>query len=425
MLAASLEDATPSNFLANPCPICRNFQPSNPTESKEQDSGVPGDIQAHIMEHLETIALLALPGFDQEDVAGSNVKQSTQDTLQDKLANLELLSNISESSHVDIDSATVQDAVQRQDSDAYELLADDRHWRDICHDIMKAFPEPEDDPVLRTIWYMQTLQPPGTHIPWGGAARERVRRWLLPPRLLDDEATGARGIRGSADWFLASDEFQKWCASIPEHRTLGLCGFPGCGKTVLSATVLEHMRAMDDRFTLHFSFDEQNVAKRTLSSMARSLVFRLYQHSDSAAEHLITLFRTHHDGFQQLDTEEVFQVLQDLLKSENSVFIILDALSESASTALEFHEWLVSLLEAEDLGHVQLLLISNDSTDWHNVFVPLIGEANCFDFDSEKVANRLADVMEVRLRDVPCVAGMSQQSFQQLKRDILEAAGGR
>uniref|UniRef100_A0A8H7N336 Nephrocystin 3-like N-terminal domain-containing protein n=1 Tax=Bionectria ochroleuca TaxID=29856 RepID=A0A8H7N336_BIOOC len=87
-----------------------------------------------------------------------------------------------------------------------------------------------------------------------GLHTEEMRRWLHPPdpspnlnyaRKLRHEGTGA--------WLLKNPIFQSWEGG--SHRHLWLHGLAGCGKTVLSATVLDHLMEGNYGLILSFFFD--------------------------------------------------------------------------------------------------------------------------------------------------------------------------
>jgi predicted ATPase len=81
-----------------------------------------------------------------------------------------------------------------------------------------------------------------------------IERWLDPPSPWPN-INKARELRyaGTGQWLLDSLEFGEWKAGTRQH--LWLHGNPGCGKTVLSTTVLDHLNKLEDRAVLSFYFD--------------------------------------------------------------------------------------------------------------------------------------------------------------------------
>jgi hypothetical protein len=89
--------------------------------------------------------------------------------------------------------------------------------------------------------------------------------------------------------------FQSWKLGLRQH--VWLRGLAGCGKTVLSTAVLDHLEEGRDRLLLSFFFDFSDTSKQTVDGMLRSLAFQLYQTTSASAMHLDALYGAHHDGF--------------------------------------------------------------------------------------------------------------------------------
>ncbi|KAM0322092.1 hypothetical protein ACHAQA_009721 [Verticillium albo-atrum] len=98
----------------------------------------------------------------------------------------------------------------------------------------------------------------------------KLERWLSPP----DYSTNAKLARerrhtGTGAWLLESSVFQQWKAGTRRH--LWLYGLAGCGKTVLSTTILDHLKT-DAHITLVFFFDFNDTKKQTLDGLLRELL---------------------------------------------------------------------------------------------------------------------------------------------------------
>jgi hypothetical protein len=78
-------------------------------------------------------------------------------------------------------------------------------------------------------------------------------------------------------WLLESAKFVEWKESAASR--LWLYGIPGCGKTILSSTVIEHLlqHCHDDTriVTAYFYFDFNDAQKRDPELMLRSLLCQL------------------------------------------------------------------------------------------------------------------------------------------------------
>ncbi|KAJ5896206.1 Pfs NACHT and Ankyrin domain protein [Penicillium subrubescens] len=102
---------------------------------------------------------------------------------------------------------------------------------------------------------------------------------------------------GTGAWLLENSVFPSWHSGSRRH--LCLHRLAGYGKTVLSATVLEHLAKGNDGLILCFFFDFSDTTKQTLDSMLRSLAFQLYQGGVGCANHLDALFQAQQNGSDQ------------------------------------------------------------------------------------------------------------------------------
>src|SRR5437763_5090980 len=84
---------------------------------------------------------------------------------------------------------------------------------------------------------------------------EKIARWLSPP---DPSTNYDKALQqrqdGSGLWFLQINVFAKW--KKKQNSFLWLYGIPGCGKTILSSTIIENLkRTIPHQSLLYFYFD--------------------------------------------------------------------------------------------------------------------------------------------------------------------------
>jgi Cdc6-like AAA superfamily ATPase len=158
--------------------------------------------------------------------------------------------------------------------------------------------------------------------------REKIERWLLPP---DPSTNYNKALEqrqeGSGLWFLQSDAFSTWKKT--KNSFLWLHGIPGCGKTILSSTIIEELeRTAPRQSLLYFYFDFSDTHKQTLGSMVRSLVSQLYYNHEQTAQQLDSLFSSCQNGCQQPTGESLCKLLLQEIGQFKEVWIVLDALDE-------------------------------------------------------------------------------------------------
>jgi chromosomal replication initiation ATPase DnaA len=180
--------------------------------------------------------------------------------------------------------------------------------------------------------------------------QNEIRSWLSAP---DPSMNYIKALRsrhqGTGAWFIDGKAFANW--KKQSKSFLWLHGNPGCGKTVLSSTIIEHLSnvATPDQVLLYFYFDFNDNNKQTLENMLRSLVNQLYQRQPDTRELLDDLRESFEEGYQQLSEQTLRDVLLAMLSKVDDVSIILDALDES-STITDLLAWLRSVLETQSIA---------------------------------------------------------------------------
>jgi hypothetical protein len=136
----------------------------------------------------------------------------------------------------------------------------------------------------------------------------------------------------SGQWLLQSDLFKQWKA---DASTVWLHGIPGCGKTILSSTLLEDILrdAAGDlgMAVAYFYFDFSDQAKQDPSLMIRSLISQLSRQYVKMSPSLDALFTSCDNGRLPPSPDVLLNTLLGLLQEFPHSYIILDALDECTS----------------------------------------------------------------------------------------------
>ncbi|KXJ86460.1 hypothetical protein Micbo1qcDRAFT_219483 [Microdochium bolleyi] len=257
-----------------------------------------------------------------------------------------------------------------------------------------------------------------------GLLSDKIENWLRPP----DPSTNANHARelrqeGTGAWLLQHPVFQSWKAGTRQH--VWLHGLAGCGKTVLSTTLLDHLEKGKDRVVLSFFFDFSDASKQTVNGMLRSLAFQLYRTMTASASYLDALYRTHLDGHKQPSMKELVDVVCEMLASHKSVAIILDALDESIE-----RDDLLSNIEAiisrPQSRHVQLICTSRPEAKLQRDMPKMIGEENCLTLDKTAVNGDIRSYVVAQLgqhRDF-IEKRLSQDLLKQIQSKVGDGADG-
>jgi hypothetical protein len=209
------------------------------------------------------------------------------------------------------------------------------------------------------------------------------------------------------------------------RRYLRLYGLAGCGKTVLSATVLEYLEAENNGLILSFFFDFGDTTKQTLDGMLRSLAFQLYQGGIGSAIYLDTQYQEHQNGSNEPATKVLLDTIFKMLLVQKKVYIVLDALGES-KTRDDIIMWIKNVVSSQELVHIQLLFTSRPESEFQCCMAPLIGEQNCLPLEKQAVNSDIQSWVTAQLsqrRDF-MEKSLSQDLLERIYRRVGDGADG-
>ncbi|KAK0848237.1 hypothetical protein LTS02_014143 [Friedmanniomyces endolithicus] len=157
-----------------------------------------------------------------------------------------------------------------------------------------------------------------------------IKSWLAPV----DVSTNYNEARtqhhlGTGRWFLESEKYIQW--KTHDKAVLWLHGIPGCGKTIMSSSVIEDLRTAGEssnRVVLYFFFDANDSAKQSVDKMVRSLVFQLYRHVESTRKHVEQLYSSCESGREQPSTKALLDTWEMMVENMGDPYVVLDALDE-------------------------------------------------------------------------------------------------
>ncbi|EXK76210.1 hypothetical protein FOQG_19040 [Fusarium oxysporum f. sp. raphani 54005] len=245
-----------------------------------------------------------------------------------------------------------------------------------------------------------------------------IKDWLSPPDY-STNANHARHLRheGTGEWFLNSAAFREW--ETGSRRHLWLYGMPGCGKTVLGTTILDHLMNIDDHITLDFFFDFSDTTKQTVDGMLRSLVFQLYKLGIDSSKELDGLFQSHRDGRDQPATKTLLGCLRTMMRVPRKICLVLDGLDES-TTRVELLKWMKDVLSAPELDHVRLIATGRPEAEFQRGIPPLIGKGNCLLLDKDAINADIRSYVMARLERSPEFArwASSPSVLEQIRNKI-------
>ena len=158
---------------------------------------------------------------------------------------------------------------------------------------------------------------------------EQVMSWLHPAdSSISFNSARSRHHPETGSWLLEHHLFQKFQAR--QVNFLWLYGIPGCGKTILSSTVIMHLRhAKADCAVLYFFFDFRDPGQQTIDHLIRSLIAQLFIRVESCRDHLTALYEQ--CKYSTPSTEVLFKVFCAMVLSASEVYLVIDAMDECST----------------------------------------------------------------------------------------------
>lgn len=161
--------------------------------------------------------------------------------------------------------------------------------------------------------------------------KKDIMGWLSAPDPSTNYQNSCRSRHaGTGSWLLEGEDFSQW--KMDENSLLWLHGKAGCGKTVLSSTVITEILRQTNHssgsYLAYFFFDFNDSEKQRSSQMIRSIITQLYSQSYDAMIEVEFLFSQFQDGQRPADLTSLMTTLQAAVRKNEHTYIILDALDE-------------------------------------------------------------------------------------------------
>ncbi|KAH8123752.1 hypothetical protein LI328DRAFT_168337 [Trichoderma asperelloides] len=220
-----------------------------------------------------------------------------------------------------------------------------------------------------------------------------IERWLSPANPFTNIINAKKKrYSGTGTWFIESDEFSQWKLGLRQH--MWLYGMPGCGKTILSSTIFDHLSQVDECVVVTFFFDFTDTKKQKLGDMLRSLAFQLYGSHSGSRKDLDNLFASSDSAGRQPDTYTLSECIKSMMRESEKLIILLDALDE-CSERRELLQWMGDFMPA--FTNVQVIATGRPEHSLQQNLVVLLGEDNCLPLNKDSVDNDIRLYIKARL----------------------------
>ena len=231
------------------------------------------------------------------------------------------------------------------------------------------------------------------------AHQAAIHQWLSAPDPSTNLNRARRSRQGTTgSWFLAGEIYVRWRV---RNSLLWLHGKTGCGKTVLSSTIItdisQSCHFKSGSAVAYFYFDFNDLEKQKSEKMIRSLIVQFSGQSLKNVIELEPLFSSCNNGGRQPEVEGLMKTLNGVLKYFDDAYIVLDALNECSDR----YDLLNSIEEIQGWGLSQLhmLLTSRSLSEIEERLEPLTNSYDRICIQSASVDADIASYVHHRLQN--------------------------
>lgn len=227
-------------------------------------------------------------------------------------------------------------------------------------------------------------------------------------------------------WLLEGKQFTRWKESAASR--LWLYGIPGCGKTILSSTIIEHLLQYchDDTsiVTAYFYFDFNDTQKQDPELMLRSLLCQLVQRSAVIPKGVDALFSSCENGQRKPSLHALLDVTRHAMQEFTHVYLILDALDECTQRS-ELIDMLETVAEWQ-LDNLHLLMTSRKERDIETCLESYVEEEDAICLQRDVVDKDIQRYVQQRLRDKKSLAKWTKDAAisQEVEDALMRGAHG-
>ncbi|RMD45115.1 hypothetical protein DV735_g68, partial [Chaetothyriales sp. CBS 134920] len=236
---------------------------------------------------------------------------------------------------------------------------------------------------------------------------------------------------GTCQWVLSHTQYREW-HDKEHHGLLWISADPGCGKSVLVRSLVDHELQTTDQHTVcYFSFkdnDEQNNVATALCA----LLHQLFSKQRRLFQHAIRAWDTNGEKLVQ-ERGELWRILMAAGTDDEAqdVTYVLDALDECQPSD---RQWLINMLSkfhqdslslpSSRRGRLKILVTSRPYDDIRVDFQKQIKDLPTIrlrgEEENERVHEEIDMVIRIRVGELKSDLGLDSDTAAQLQTTLLE-----
>ncbi|KAF7978225.1 hypothetical protein HWV62_1224 [Athelia sp. TMB] len=193
--------------------------------------------------------------------------------------------------------------------------------------------------------------------------KREIHKWMKAPDTSPSyNAARKKHQPGTGSWFLDGSKFSQWKERA--GSVLWLRGGPGCGKTILSSSVIKNVMEFcqlkpASRGYAYFFFDGTKAQSESLNyeSLTRSLITQLSDRcGDNIPDALVDMYHKCDSGHRQPLESQLEGTLSKIMETFDSTYIVIDSLDECVEKT-DLLKWIQSVALGSS-GKLHLMLAS-------------------------------------------------------------------
>lgn len=235
----------------------------------------------------------------------------------------------------------------------------------------------------------------------GYALSGSLKDWLNAP---DPSTNYNRAIQqrhpGTGMWFLQSEAYANWKAE--RYEFLWLHGLVGCGKTVLSSIIIEHLQKespLPYTNLLYFFFDFNDKEKQSHEKMMRTFMQQLSVQEESSRHVLEQVSERYAGRNEQPGLTFLENTFASMLNQAAHTRIVIDALDES-SQRRDTLEWLrrISANQTNASNMLSVIVTSRREFDIESAFLKWVSESDILQIGADDVNKDISNFVQSQIQ---------------------------
>ena len=252
---------------------------------------------------------------------------------------------------------------------------------------------------------------------------QKIVTWLAAP----DPSSNYNSARekhhyGTGQWLLDNPSYLEW--KTRPASLLWLHGKAGCGKTVLSSTIIHNLSKIEPggpkTICIYFYFDFQVGQKQSLESCLCSLLVQLISRAPKVIESLKQLITAHDNGRSTPSRGSLLEALHQAVADVGIVYLVLDALDECSNRSI----LLQGLQECRRWGipSLHILTTSRNETDIEDHMKDLAACHVCL--EESVVDSDIRSFVRGQIQEDLKLSVWPSEVQTEIQRTLLEGANG-